>query len=458
MKSYPTKTENHPTNTEDGPLLATFDHITTPTQFNPLFHRISAISSRFIVSYGGTGSGKSVSAAANEVLKSYKYPGIKTLVIRKVGTTLRDSVIPSFRARIAELGLDGDFTYRKSGNAITCNNGSEIIFRGLDDPDKLKSFEGLQRILVEEAAELEFEDFLELNRRARGRDNIQLTLCFNPIHEEHWLKKHFVDTLQEDCTVLRSTYKDNPFLTAKDREQIEWLRRYNNNQYRIYAMGEWGVRENNDPWLFAFDRQKHVRRELPFLPSYPVYLSFDFNREPVSCLAAQMSPQRGMQHSFIHFIREFTANGQLSELCSHIKTAFPASILYVTGDASGNTGNIGFDKRHATYYHMIQAYLGINRKLLHLNTHNLEHHDSRNLLNMMLAQYPNIYISETGCPLLINDCSIATVDESSHKPGILKKDRKVYKMDLFDCFRYFFQTWFKDFVTKVGLKRPIQPY
>lgn len=161
------------------------------SNFTSVFSELRDRTERFLINYGGTGSSKSFSAAQNEVLKTYRYANIKTLVIRKVGTTLRDSVIPSFRSRISELGLDARFKYHKTDRVLKCDNGSEIIFRGLDDPDKLKSFEGLQRILVEEAAELDFEDFLELNRRARGRENIQITLCFNPIHEEHWLKKHF---------------------------------------------------------------------------------------------------------------------------------------------------------------------------------------------------------------------------------------------------------------------------
>jgi phage terminase large subunit len=422
-------------------------------QFTAVFHELRKHEERFLINYGGTGSSKSFSAAQNEVLKTLTYPRIKTLVIRKVAATLRDSVIPSFRSRISELELDNEFKFHKTDRVLYCDNGSEIIFRGLDDPDKLKSFEGLQRILVEEAAELTFEDFLELNRRARGRENIQLTLCFNPVHEEHWLKKHFFDNKPADVHQVKSTYKDNDFLTAKDKEQIEALRLYNNNQYRVYALGDWGIIENNHPWLFAFDRNKHVKPGITFQPSFPVYLSFDFNRDPVTCIAVQQSPHRGANNSFIHFIKEFSAQEQLQHLCARIKAAFPASILYVTGDAMGTQGNIGFETRHASYYSMIQAYLNLSPKLMNINSHNMQHHDSRNLVNMMLSQYPNIYISQQGCPLLINECSIATIDESTSKPGVLKKDRDVYKMDLFDCFRYFFQTYFKDFVTKVGLRR-----
>jgi phage terminase large subunit len=427
------------------------DVVLKKDNFTQVFHQISKASDRFVINYGGTASSKSFSAAQNEVLKAARYNDTKTLVIRKVGATLRDSVIPSFRSRIAEFDLSPVFKFNKTERTLDCINGSQIIFRGLDDPDKLKSFEGLNRILVEEAAELEFEDFLELNRRARGRDNIQITLTFNPVHEEHWLKKHFFDQEMEDKVHCKSTYNDNPFITGKDREQIEWMKRYDHNQYRVYALGEWGLRTNTMPWLFAFNRERHLRPVLPFLPSYPVHLSFDFNREPVSCIAVQMSPHRGAHDSFVHFIKEFAADVQLKELCARIRAAFPASILYVTGDASGNRGDIGFDHRHSTYYQMIRSYLGISERLMHLNPRNLMHHDSRQLINMLFSDYPNILISQAGCPLLANDCIIATVDDESSKPGMLKKDRNMYKMDLFDALRYFFQTYFKDYADKVGV-------
>lgn len=428
--------------------------IPNPEQvFAPVYDRLVQTDSRFVINMGGTGSGKSYSSAQKEVLVAIQRK-VKTLVIRKVGATLKDSVIPSFKSRIEEFDLWEIFKENKTDRSLTCTqNDSTIIFRGLDDPEKLKSIEGIDRILVEEASELEREDFFELNRRVRGKPNIQITLNFNPIHEEHWLKKHFFDQQLDDCAIIHSTYQDNPFLTDKDREQIEWLKTFDYNQYRIYALGEWGITENNQPWLFAFKQAKHVKPTLPFFSSFPVHLTFDFNRDPVTCIAAQMSPQKGTRESFVHFIKEFAVTAQLSELCQQIRATFPNSLLFVTGDAAGNKGDVGFDHRHSTYYQMIKGYLRLNDKQMLLNSRNLEHNDSRLLCNALLTDYPNIFISQEGCPKLINDCLIAAVDENSTKPGMLKKDRTIYKMDLFDAFRYFFQTHFKGYVDKVYLKK-----
>lgn len=436
--------------------------------FTPVYWALNEAETRFVANYGGTGSSKSYSSAQNEVLKACEKKEL-TLVIRKVADTIRDSVWPSFINRINEIFAFDKLTaeeieelpdnitvadiwhLHKSDRTITnLINGSQFVFRGLDKPDKIKSIEGLTRIVVEEAAELEEADFFELNRRIRGRPNIQITLNFNPIHENHWLKKRFFDREDENVTIIHSTYRDNPFLTDEDRAQIEQMRLYDYNQYRVYALGEWGITGNDNPWLFHFRQDTHVG-EPKFMPSYPVYLSFDFNREPASCLAFQMSPIKGDGNSFIHCIKEFVIDGQLHELCERIKATYPISILYVTGDASGNRGDVGFTERHATYYSMIQGHLKLSKAQMNINKKNLEHSDSRNLCNTMLYSYPNILIHKD-CKFLLNDIQIATVDDKKLKPGMLKKDRDIYKMDVFDCYRYFFQTYFLEFASKVYLK------
>lgn len=422
-----------------------------PDYFTPLFFRLFESMNRFILNYGGTAAGKSFSAAQKEIILAQDEK-LKILVIRKVGNTLRDSVIPSFRNRISEMELDDDFVYNKTDRTLrNKKTGSEIVFRGLDDPDKLKSFEGLTRILVEEAAELEFEDFLELNRRARGQQHIQITLTFNPIHEEHWLKKHFFDRHNPDARIIHSTYKDNPHLTDEDRRQIEQLRLYDNNQYRVYALGEWGVLTNDSPWLFAFDKERHTADTLPLLPGYPIHLSFDFNRDPLTCIAVQMSPHKGARDSFIHIVKEFAGQYTLAELCRQISATFAGHILYVTGDASGSRGDITMERPDSTYYRMIQGYLGLAPKQLHLFSRNLPHHDSRLLVNTLFTNYPRLLISTAGCPGLLNDCQIARTDNESPRPGTLRKDRGIYKMDLFDCMRYFMQCYFNDYAGMVRL-------
>ena len=189
-------------------------------------------------------------------------------------------------------------------------------------------------------------------------------------------------------------------------------------------------------WLYTFNESVHVVDELPYLRSFPVYLSFDFNANPVSCVAIQRGTNK-----FLHIFKEFSGDMQLDELCKLVRGYFKGSILFVTGDASGNRHDVGFSGRNQTYYTIIKEYLGISERQLHLNKKNLLHNDSRMLCNTMFNSYPGLRISATGCPKLLEDCRIAQLDESSGVAGRLKKDRGRYKMDLFDAMRYHFQTY-----------------
>src|SRR5690606_25465376 len=101
----------------------------------------------------------------------------------------------------------------------------------------------------------------------------------------------------------------------------------------------------------------------------------------------------------------------------NIRAAFPNRTFFVTGDSSGNRGDITMKDPHATYYKFIQGYLGLGDKQLHLNNYNLRHGVSRTLINNLLGSYPGILISNEACPLLINDCITARVDDSSNLPG-----------------------------------------
>lgn len=139
---------------------------------------------------------------------------------------------------------------------------------------------------------------------------------------------------------------------------------------------------------------------------------------------------------------------KIEDMCDRINAAFPNSILFVTGDRSGQNEDIG---RNQTLYQMIASKLRLGKNQVNLNSFNLEHADSRTLMNVMFANYPNVFI-DTKCTSYIRQCEIAKVDEKSKKPHQLYKDRGVYKMDGFDSGRYFFQTYFLDYAKKKYLR------
>jgi phage terminase large subunit len=120
--------------------------------------------------------------------------------------------------------------------------GNEIILYGMDDPEKIKSIAGITGVWCEEATELNEGDFNQLELRVRGEtENYkQFILTFNPINEDHWLKKRFFDSHDSDVFTLRTTFLDNAFLDDDYKKHLKERVRLNENLYKIYVLGEWG--------------------------------------------------------------------------------------------------------------------------------------------------------------------------------------------------------------------------
>lgn len=199
--------------------------------------------SRYLILYGGAGSGKSVTAAQKIVLRCLEEKGHKFLVVRKVANTMRNSVFSLLRGTIADWGLSKLFRVNKSDMDITCVNGNQIIFAGLDDVEKLKSIHGVTGMWLEEASEMLQEDFQQLDLRLRGqtRNYKQIMISFNPISITHWLKAVFFDLKKSNSTVIHTTYKDNTFIDDEYKSTLEALKDQDPYYYSVYALGEWGV-------------------------------------------------------------------------------------------------------------------------------------------------------------------------------------------------------------------------
>lgn len=215
--------------------------------FNPAYRPLLRDeNSRYLVLYGGAGSGKSVFAVQRLLVKLMDCPGRNLLVARAVAATHRDSTYALFRQVIARWGLESLFRCMDGDLRITCKNGNAVIFKGLDDPEKLKSVTfpkgELTDVWIEEASELTQAQFNQLDLRLRGRSgHKQMTLTFNPVSSMHWLKTRFFDHPDPRAHVLKTTYKDNTFL---DEDYIRTLEAYRENDpyfYQVYCLGEWGV-------------------------------------------------------------------------------------------------------------------------------------------------------------------------------------------------------------------------
>lgn len=424
------------------------------------FHDVIHSWDRYIIAYGGRGSSKTDSFYLKYILSLFEPYYFRLAYINKEGSNIRDQQYAGFKRVAKRIGVDHllkfyDGDYR----IINPSNGNALIPKGMDDPEKTKGMDDVTAIWWDEINKGDIEDFRALNDLLRSpmAKYLQFAMSFNPVYEKHWLRETFFHpdnphTLHPDyegkALLNRSTYKNNEFINqAEYYETLLLSAAGNENTVKVNIEGEWGLDENGNPWLYTFDKSKHVK-DVRFIPSFPVYISFDFNNSPFEATAWQFSANMGGRDSFIHCVKEFSGEMKIEDMCDRINAAFPNSILFVTGDRSGQNEDIG---RNQTLYQMIASKLRLGKNQVNLNSFNLEHADSRTLMNVMFANYPNVFI-DTKCTSYIRQCEIAKVDEKSKKPHQLYKDRGVYKMDGFDSGRYFFQTYFLDYAKKKYLR------
>ena len=204
--------------------------------------------------FGGSSSGKSFFLAQRvvmDVLKDHNY-----LIVRNVANTIKRSVYNQIVKTIIDFNLSEVFQMSKSEMVITCKrNNRQILFGGLDDPEKLKSITPIDGVItdiwIEEATETAREAYKQLTKRLRGAtpDGIgkRIIFSFNPILQTHWIYQEFFWNWDDsknlyksdDLLILKTTYKDNKFLTDEDIYALE--HETDPYFYNVYTLGNWGV-------------------------------------------------------------------------------------------------------------------------------------------------------------------------------------------------------------------------
>jgi len=209
--------------------------------FNEVYLPTLNNTNRLLLFFGGAGSGKSVWAFQRQVILYLKSPvPRKCLVVRKVGATIRESVFAELKKTLSSFNILDLCKVSESNFTITLPNGSQFIFKALDDPEKIKSISGIDDIMIEEATELTLDDFSQLNLRLRSRKpNNQIVMMFNPVAKTNWIYKRFFEGDPElvDTSIVHTTYKDNRFLPTSYIDALEDMMHSNPTYYKIYALG-----------------------------------------------------------------------------------------------------------------------------------------------------------------------------------------------------------------------------
>jgi phage terminase large subunit len=270
---------------------------------------------RYIFLQGSAGAGKSV--VVGQLTIQEVLDGLDYVWIRKIHATLRDSVYANLKNIATDWELEKDLEFQKSLLIETkshITNKGKVLFKGLDDPEKIKSIVSPDRIVVEEASEISFEDFLQLNTRLRGKKNQKLICLFNPISDQLWLKTKILDNPdwikenKDKMVWIKKTVLDNKFA---DKTYIDTLKSFKNTNerfYKIYFLNEWGSAQEG----IIFENYKIIDND--FIPEV-AGLDFGYN-DPTALVYLKRVDKEGkptLQAKEMIYKSKLTANDLIQE-------------------------------------------------------------------------------------------------------------------------------------------------
>lgn len=201
---------------------------------------------RYLVLCGGRGSGKSEFAARKIFYRAQVEGDHRFLILRKVRKTCGVSVIKVFQRLLSENAVD--YNYNKSDHVIMWQapdgTANELLFDGLDEPEKIKSIKGITSMWIEETTEFTEKEFVEVDLclREPGPLYKQIIMSFNPDEAlAPWLKKRFFDSIDPDAFVHVSTIKDNPVFEMREAYSKQLSLLTDETRRKIYLYGIWAA-------------------------------------------------------------------------------------------------------------------------------------------------------------------------------------------------------------------------
>ncbi|MBQ0163093.1 MAG: PBSX family phage terminase large subunit, partial [Treponema sp.] len=309
-------------------------------------------STKFQFLVGGYGSSKSYHVALKLVLKLLSEKRT-ALVVREVYDTHRDSTYSLLEEIVIDLGLEHKVRCLTSPMQIRFPNGSKIIFKGMDKPAKLKSINNISVVWLEECSEIKYAGFKELLGRLRHPSlKLHMILSTNPVSTDNWSFKHFFkddlnkrlvlddeDLYARRTVVVNDTYyhhstaDDNLFLPESYVKQLDEMKDYDPDLYRVARKGRFGV--NGVKVLPQFEVMDHeemmqfIEQKRTFL-LFKAGMDFGFEESYNALVRMAIDPQR--QHLYIYY--EYYKNKMTDDETVKALAEFKESKELIKGDSA----------------------------------------------------------------------------------------------------------------------------
>lgn len=304
---------------------------------------------------GGYGSGKTFAGSLLGILLALKFPGIRGLVGAQTYTLVRDTTLQTYFEHLDNFGFtEGkDYDWSSSLQKLTFKNGSEILFRHFDEPNKLKSL-NLGFVEIEEMSDIPYDTFKMLLGRMRQKVKkswkdftYRIFGHTNPETCRGWVYKTFKENKSPNYRLISAPTTQNIYLPKGFCDELKKV--YDEQYYNIFVLAQNGEYNNG---LVIKDFSDENIKEITYQPEMDLHISCDFNVDPMCWVFAHKTDDK-----VFYFDEIAMENTTTTKACDEFYRRYPnhKGKIIVNGDASG-------DNRSCTSEYT--NYVIINKKLL----------------------------------------------------------------------------------------------
>jgi len=425
--------------------------------YNPLYFILNSVlkdtTIRTVLIYGGKSSSKTISIC--QVLAKEAYINlVNSIAFRK-----QSAIIPTTLKKSFNLAIDSQYLYpafSKQDRRYLCigQNGdqSEIVLRGLDDPEKAKGIESYKYVYLDELNHFEQSEYDQFNLSLRGIEGQKIIASWNPTDELSWVKTKLIDSytfVKSDkyelpnpdsfvhistdgkCILIKTNYLDNYWIVGSPDgsygyKDINLMSEYydlqfkNPMSYRVNVLGEWGKVIFGGEFLKDFNSDKHVKL-LQYNPELPLHIVFDENVNPyITMLVWQIDGFNAYQIDELCLVDPYNRR---HHLCNEFKKRYPVHLvkgLFVYGDRTSKKEDTAKEKGE-NFYTDVFKYLVDYRPVLRLQSVNPSVVQSGGFINQIFSGNQNVTIAiSSRCTTSIYDYE-HTLEDSD---GTMKKSKK----------------------------------
>lgn len=263
---------------------------------NPAFKGMFTDPARYYYNIGGRWSAKTYDTLQIVIFRLLMVPNSRGCGGRKVYGSIKDSLYSDFINILNEKNINYTTTLSPLYIKLTDNN-SDIIFKGADDPEKLKGLSSVDIMVLDEVNEYDQQDFETIDQSIRGtHQENSIYLCHNPVPKipgsQYWFEtmfrvpkesgkhhRYYDKNLGSYVCAMRTTYLDNLKCPEHVKKRLEGYKKTNPSLYILWAKGEYTELEG------VVFKNWDVVQELPTGLDDPGYgLDFGFSNDPAACL------------------------------------------------------------------------------------------------------------------------------------------------------------------------------